>query len=957
MPQQPRALPPGWNEGKVTGPLPADMRVTAGTVYDLRRPQQGADTSAQATTPSTPTSVQLPPGWEQGQVATPDRAGAPPFGFQPPDPAMAEARELDLPSPSPELMRSLLVGGLEMGGAIAAPELLGARLTLAGARRAIPFLVGAARNMALGGAGSAVGNVAGEVGARTLAGEPPLSRAAVGEVLGGGLEAAKRGAVGEAIVPAMGLGFQGLRRAVSMPIARSAARSATEGTRSVRNFLAARGLGIAPSEAGTSSFLATLQNLMEGSPFSSGPWRRFYEARNDALIREVDDLIAARGGPVSRETAGDVLKGALIKDAVQQGEASVASAATRAAAESAPAQQALAAARGAEDLATKGAEDALGAMEAATGDAPGLEVLGEFGQSIIGKARQTAGKVRDAFYESIWKGADESGVAIPIDRLIGRGEALAEEAGELGMQAGTLGRAKGAVTTLQQAGEEAGESGMDLGLRELETLYQSAKAAGNERGAAQAAQLLQEAQAIAGEAAGGALTARQLHRLKSVYGKAGRTLEGYEGGAMKQLFGEASRLLDEGLEGAGLREAYHQAQRAHRAIKETYEEGVLAQLAEKEPARFLEVLKGAKGSVKPIEQAMEVLGPEGAQQVRAQIWRQLAYTGGTRPHRVSAEKLLANIRQYDPDQLRALFGPEGISGLSRVEGALEGALAARGATATAAKGARGAVQDAVAQATTQAAKQVADLQKKNPIQLFNKALGETSTVREVEQLRALVGDDGWKAVQARKLEDWFKGRQPEGITSGADLFRKLPENGDVLRAMFDPNTANFLYQFARVRNRLDKANQARGHVGRVFIQLASAGAATGLATGLATGSPTSGAATGAMIVLSPRILTHIAQDPAMQKALIQGMQLGGASYKNPKLRRVAAHAATQLARMLTAAGLVDGKGREVQSTPPPAGSPAASPASSAPPAASAPSAGAPPPALPPGWAEGTVSGR
>lgn len=798
-----------------------------------------------------------------------------------------------------------LMGATEMGpvvkGLSAVPRILG--------------MAGAA------GMGAGAGRVIGD----TLAADPNAPPKAIAELPHkAGVDAAAAMA-GEGVPAVLGTGFKTL---LTRRIASAAQRGATPAGREAVDYVSRIGGNPRPGMlAPDSSFIRILENIFEGAPASRGPWKADAKVTEDAFARDVDRIIGEYGGRVDQSDAGQVIKDAQIRRATDVANRMVGRAERGMAEVQGPVTQAATDAAARAEAAHGAVASTRGQISTTLGAPRGVEPTADLGTRLIKAANDAARKASSARYNAVWQQTDAAQMSAPLDRIYARAQQLADEAGEPGLTQGVLGRATGHVRKLTSAAEAAAEDAAPS-VSEVPGLQQlrDAVAAGQHatepfamHQAQLAQELLQEAESIAGEVSqgGGNVTPRQLNQLRSLYGRMSRESVGNAKRSFAILADAADRTLTDMLGGADspLRKEYDVAKNLHKQMIETFEEGALAKAAESAPKDFLKWVTGqGTGSTRDILRARQVLSdnsPEVWKAVQAQHWASLSQMPDGTP--VTPRALLTRLQKVPIEQLRAIYGDTADT-LANLKGLITTADDATSAATAAARAAKG--PDLVGKAAASGAKMVAKAQALNPYDLVDKSLNSAGKA-DIIKLRTLVGEEGWKKVQARKLEDWLTDK---GGAVTKDLFAKLPPK-EQLQEIFPADQANFLYQFARVRKELVRES-SMGGTGKMWIQLATPAAAGSVAAGIVTGNIPA-VASGTAIILTPRILAKIATSPEMRRALITGMKptvVHTPGVGRPVYQTTAHLASMALARWLRSQGLINADGSpagDAAGAPPP----------------------------------------
>jgi hypothetical protein len=437
------------------------------------------------------------------------------------------------------------------------------------------------------------------------------------------------------------------------------------------------------------------------------------------------------------------------------------------------------------------------------------------------------------------------------------------------------------------------------------------------------------------------LSLRQLHQLRSLYGRGMRAVKtGQAAGVFKQLYKESTDMLQEGMGGPAseLWQGYETAQAAHKHFRRTFLESVMGKaLQTKTPGLFLSAIKnGGKGTVDELRRAKQIVSPR--------VWRRTVETqtlqdifmhgdGGMR----TPKELLTALRGYDPGQLRVIFGNNGQQAIQGLSKRLEDLASARLTTKDAISTHRRLVRSEdsiIGGAQKQTSSDLHEVQKLNPFKLVQATIRKSGR-EDLTKLRALVGADGWRQVQRLTMQDLLQAPTGE-VVGGHKLIERLNKyRPEQIEALFPADNGRFIREFADQRALLERLHKERAGTGSVWIQLSSTGAvASGAGALLGFGNPLRAAAAVGTLVLGPRLLSEIAQSPEMGRALTRGMKtfakipyVPGPKIDRRKIATVAAHGATQffgasdtaqaLLRYLQERGVVDEKGQEIPEDAPP----------------------------------------
>lgn len=618
---------------------------------------------------------------------------------------------------------------------------------------------------------------------------------------------------------------------------------------------------LTPAQMADSHALSVIENLVEGSIFGGGRYRNFLAEQQALLRRKADEIINQFGERTSIEEAGKTVNAAVAKEAAGA-QAGRTAAADQARATAAAAQQ--------------GAESKASELRARFGNALGVERTGQLWQALQDEAHDAAKRSASALYDTV----DElsKGVRVSLAPLA---EFVEQEVARRG-QLGTELRGGKLASTLKKVGEATEE------VDPVEVLggNETARAAigGMDPGDPRIALLLNALSESGVSSLNEGVTFRQAHEIRSALGKMAATADRTGDGSLRGVATQLQKRIDDAMTAAaddevagvpGLRETYDRATAAWKDMYRTYESGLLAQVSEKEPRAVVHALI-QPGRVEDIRAAKKALPPEAWKAVQAEHLASLLR--GKQGDWATGDQLLSRLTKLTPETLDAVYGAQGRLDLETVGAGLQRAgLAGKEAE----KLAREAAQDPAALPP--------------PYQVVARII-KPGSVEGVERMRRLVGDEQWKKVQSAHVQELLKGEKPGELVSGAELQRRLHKLGKpTIDAAYPRGTADGIFQLARV---LDYVNRERSGTGKMYIQLAQAGAGANVVF-----QPTSKAAKVAgATLLTPWMLGRIITSPTGRKWLTTG--LGPSAAKT----EAGAKALTNLVGFLVREGMLTEQG-------------------------------------------------
>lgn len=220
-----------------------------------------------------PIKVYTKADWD---AATPILSGPPSVAGTPP-----------LPKGKPSKWDDLFTAGLELGGMMIAPE-LGVGIK---GFESLPALARIGSRMIMSGAGGEVGSIVGNTLARPNAGPPPK----LSDITSRGQTAFLQGATGEGIGAGLSAGARALK--LTAPFAGKMTQTGKE---------AAEVLGghVTPAQVTDSHLLKVMDNIMQGSLFGGGRYRKFIATQEGKLQQIADQTLGQFGPKVPVEAAG-----------------------------------------------------------------------------------------------------------------------------------------------------------------------------------------------------------------------------------------------------------------------------------------------------------------------------------------------------------------------------------------------------------------------------------------------------------------------------------------------------------------------------------------------------------------------------------------------------------------------------------------------------------------------------
>lgn len=327
--------------------------------------------------------------------------------------------------------------------------------------------------------------------------------------------------------------------------------------------------------------------------------------------------------------------------------------------------------------------------------------------------------------------------------------------------------------------------------------------------------------------------------------------------------------------GSNVWTTYRAADALFKKTQAMYQEGLLADLATKEPHLAVQFLKGRSGADLTEVLSGEHLGDGARQALRGALVDQVFKDPATGAYR-TGKSLSTALKQWSPEQLTAIFGAEGNAAIRATPLALRGSerataearqlvgtatgggtiRRAEGQALTEATGAMQAEQATVGArakavqaredyfaALTKNSRATADtLNAMNPETALAQTITKTTDSRKLAETQAkvtqLLGPEAWAGVQARWTADLLDLREKDSL-----LARVTAYPPEVVKLMIpDTATRNKVYQLGRVFEHLAKrtpepryygmASQALGALSDVIAFHNVGGAAERAAAGV-----------------------------------------------------------------------------------------------------------------------------
>jgi len=824
-----------------------DPQQSSGVQMNVRNPTPAEIAALQNQTAVPPQSP--PPGPPPPRISTPPGLGT--LRLREPnveDVAIARSRDLMNPPADPSAKVGATIDTLDAPPGFDLSKIVGAMnptVSPEGAKRFLRTVVPAAAST-VGGirggvAGSVVGSGAGEVvsmALESLVGAPP-ELDEVQTRIASGLTA---GAVGEGIGQGI---IRGGRRLLA-PFA----RKVTDAGREAVEFL---GGHITPAQVTESRGLAVAENILEGSFFGGGRYSQFLKQQNDLLRERADEILDQFGPRVTNEQAGGTLRNAL------SGPATLAEA---------QAARHQGSARAAADAAVVNRQG----LQSQVGPTIPTEQAGAAWQSLQEAAHDAARSSASALYDEIDRAA--GGITLGLEPLLSVAatqkrrvpEMARAMQGKTGQLPGLVERTgtevvEGSDPVFEGAIRRQVESGDMTGVQAL--IGADAMTQNTPEGALMLA--FQRAGITPEQIQARQVTFSQAHRIRSEFGKLQREAERRGDGQLKYYAGQYFAAIDEemtaaaGGQGTPLRKAYDQANAAWKTMVRTYEDGLLAEVADKEPRLVVDALV-RPGRVADIQLAKKAVGKEAWRLVQAAHLDSILRdnTGNW----VTGKELAKRIQTLTPETLDAVYERSGSGHLMDLVANLD-------------------EQAAFSGRASELSKEAGDLRARlAPAHRMVADAIEAGKIEEVAKLRKLVGVEDWKEVQSAFGQKLLKGKSPTDLVSGKELMTRLQRlTPETVAEVFPRGTDDAFWQLARVLKQVE-SRQRFGGAGRTAIQLTQGGIIFGALTG---GVKPAAAA----ILITPPMVVRAMLTPLGRQYLTTG-------FKAPAGSPTAARAASNL---------------------------------------------------------------
>jgi hypothetical protein len=600
---------------------------------------------------------------------------------------------------------------------------------------------------------------------------------------------------------------------------------------------------VTPAQTTDSSILQTMENLFQGSMFS-GRYRQFIAEQAELLRGKADEILAGFGPHHAPEEAGKVIQGAVGREIGKVDDFG----------------------RAQFNVAGQSAEQARDLRTSLRNDLGNVlteEDAGIAWQALQKEAHESAKKAASALYKEVDAIAGDT----PMVDISGPWEFATEEAkrrGEIGM-ALAPGQVKASVGTTLRAGAQ--DEAVDEAHAILQQSLAGARTADQSVKGARSFDALRESFVEAGipidAIAQKKLTFEQAHQARSALGRMIRNAEKSTDanaknslGPLKQLYASFDNAMTEAADTVpGLRPAYDRASAAWKDMAETFERGLLDDVAGKEPRLVVSTLI-KDGRVQDLHRVRKKMGDAAWRNVQsAHVEQILRNPDGSWADAAQLRKRLSDLT---PETIDAVYGKKNAGRLSQYLRYTQSAehLGTAG-------------KDTIAQAER--------LRREIPeaYKLLQDVV-KPGKVEDIEKLRAIVGDQDWKVFQYAYADKLLK--HGDNIVSGAKLTEDLAKlTPETVRAIFPDGAANGIYQLARVMKQV----QGKSHGAlKMWIQLAQ-GSAVGTAAFGAL--PPSAAA----VLIAPSVLAKIVLSPTARQWLTTGLKESSYDGARPGTRAVA----------------------------------------------------------------------
>lgn len=789
--------------------------------------------------------------------------------------------------PAWKIGTGILRFGTEVGGELIGQKLLGPAKGATGLYRL-------GRNALSAGIGGASGSVLNQTALRpSQAGVPPPSIDEIGRnAVTTGLQAA----AGEGVAAGVAKGWNKLKGAIGETrFGRPMADRMTDDGREAEAYLGGQ---ITPGQATENYTVNAIESLLKSTPLGGGRFRKFFTEQEALLKEKARELLDKFGPRRTVEEAGTTIRGGLEKTAREVESAGAAKVNPLRAQESAQF-----------GVAGQSAQEALEHRRSilqAVGPARTPEDTGKVWQALQDAAEEAERKTTRGLYKAVDEVAED--VRVPLDSIRGFVEEEMTRRGKLGM-AMAPGQVKGPANEILRAttpdvSGEVVEDGWTQALRNVaegrqgQTLTSGTKnqIGGRPELMDEVNEILADADAKlavneAGEIA--PLTFEQAHSVRSSIGRRIRIAEKstdanakHSLGFLKQLYAKMDDAMTEAAGGldSEVRTTYDAAGAAWKKMADTFERGLLADVAKEDPRLVVDALI-QKGSVDDILKAQRAVGKEGWKAIQAShldtLLRDPA-TGGW----ASPQELRKRLTALKPETVEAIYGKptaHRITDYVKMQMSAD-ALGELGAQT-------GKQATALATAT---AKEAEIIRRKIP-EAFE-ALAATLKNNDsagAQKLRTLVGDDDWPAVQSAYLQKLLFKPGTEELRTGEKILTDLYKaSAPMLKEVFPGGKAEGIWQFARVLHQVQK-RQPGSH----FAQVSGPFMQVGAGVAAVTGNWNRRIGT---LLMAPPVLARIILSPTGRQLLTTGLK--EAKDAAPGM---ANRALSQLATWAAKEGLID----------------------------------------------------
>jgi hypothetical protein len=611
---------------------------------------------------------------------------------------------------------------------------------------------------------------------------------------------------------------------------------------------------ITPAQMADSPFLATLENITKNSFLGSGRYRDFITKQNEILTTKVDQLLNQYGSRAGVEEAGKVYQAAgrrAVGAATQGAEA-------QAAGQLGQAQSAHQAAQAGLEGATQSAQTARGDLLKEYGDPRGPEATGRLWQNLQRVAHEGAKEHGSALYAKVDELAQ--GVQVPLTSLRDFAEQELARYGELGA-ALEGGKGVSAARKVMATGKDDVEGDLLAGINAVPGNDMAKAALSGMRPDNPQRQMLLELMSGAGIGAEDGVSFEQAHRIRSTLSQMSRDAARTGNSKVKGIADQLSKRIDDAMtEAAGgtdtpLSQAYREASGAWKTMADTYERGMLAQVARREPRVVVDTMI-RPGRVADIAKAKAAVGEDGWKAIQSEHLHDLLTGPDGNP--VDAKTLTKRLVALRPETIEAVYGKDGLAKLGGLQGMLATVAERQAGVEAASKGLTLAEKAAGKAKPPDLGIPHLD---SDPHTVLAKII-QPNSIEAVERAKALVGPEDWAKVQSAHAQQILQGDGDKLVTGDVLMNRLNKLSRETMDATYGRSADGF-YQLARVMEQLEK-KEGIG-TGRVAIQLTQGGTVTGLMLGKMT------KAAGAVLV-GPMMLGRIMVNPVARQYLTTGLR-------------------------------------------------------------------------------------